>query len=382
MVTRIPSPPRVRPHGLRPHRTSSPARAPTGTAGARPSASTTTTSTPGTPTRSTSPTIRARTTASESAGPIAKGKASSPSTPTIAKLGRQPDHQRGGRPGPGGDPLRGHPHPPAEPFHFLPARGLADQRQELPDRCYSHSKNETIGGIGDRNLPSRGYDSSNFDNNGDLTFNSILGKAVNEVRMRYGASRARPGRAESGGRVDRPGRFLGRRRGGGIGDRRLALRAVGRGLLGYRRRVPQRLPHPAQHHRRSEQQQLRRGGDLRGRRRPQLDANFNPVLGADGNPILGPVDSIGEDPPDPRAAGERPLPSQIRLLGGGPSQYVVAGGNPNANVAQTHVGVFLMTTGRSPTAWSWAWGFGPKPRPTSPPGSTSLPAFPSPIPCG
>ena len=63
-----------------------------------------------------------------------------------------------------------------------------NDKQSLTLR-YSHSENKAEdSGIGGFNLPSKGFDSNNSDNNGDLTLNSILGRAVNEVRMRFGSS--------------------------------------------------------------------------------------------------------------------------------------------------------------------------------------------------
>ena len=207
---------------------------------------------------------------------------------------------------------------------------------------YSHSKNESIGGIGDRNLPSRGYDSSSFDNNGDFTLNSILGKAVNEVRMRYGSTGRDQVAQSAAAALVVQDAFSG----GGA--------AVGSVTDGSRFELSDVVSWATKKHAFRSGFRIRRNTTdeannnnfagvvtFAGGVGPELDANFNPVLGADGNPILGPVDSIERYRRTLGLQAKGYSPSQIRLLGGGPSQYVVAGGNPNANVAQTDAGVFF-----------------------------------------
>jgi hypothetical protein len=74
---------------------------------------------------------------------------------------------------------------------------------------------------------------------------------------------------------------------------------------------------------------------------PALDENFNPILGADGAPVIGPVESLERYRRTLGLEARGFSPAQIRLLGGGASQYTVAGGDPNASVAQTDLGFFL-----------------------------------------
>lgn len=217
-----------------------------------------------------------------------------------------------------------------------------NDKQSLTVR-YSHSENEATGnGIGDYDLPSRGYNSSSFDNNGDLTLNSILGKAVNEVRLRYGSTGRDQVSQDPSPALNVQQAFSG----GGA--------AVGSVTDGSRFELSNVVSWATKKHafrsgfraRRTTTDELSRNNfagivTFAGGVGPELDANFNPVLGPDGNPILGPVDSIERYRRTLGLQAKGLSPSQIRLLGGGPSQYTVAGGDPAANVAQTDFGIFF-----------------------------------------
>ena len=217
-----------------------------------------------------------------------------------------------------------------------------NDKQSLTVR-YSHSKNEaTDSGIGGYNLQSRGYDSSSFDNNGDLTLNSILGKAVNEVRLRYGATgRDQVSQNPSAALVVQEAFSAGGAAVGSVtdGSRFELSDVVSWATKKHAFRSGFRI-------RRTTTDELSRNNfagvvTFAGGVGPALDANFNPILGADGNPVLGPVDSIERYRRTLGLQARGFSPAQIRLLGGGPSQYTVAGGNPDANVAQTDAGVFF-----------------------------------------
>lgn len=208
---------------------------------------------------------------------------------------------------------------------------------------YSHSKNDaTDSGIGGYNLQSRGYDSSSFDNNGDLTLNSILGKAVNEVRFRYGAT----GRDQVS---QNPSAALVVQEAFSSGGA-----AVASATDGSRFELSNVVSWATKKHafrsgfriRRTTTDELSHNNfagvvTFAGGVGPALDENFNPILGADGNMVLGPVDSIERYRRTLGLQAKGFSPSQIRILGGGPSQYLVAGGNPGANVAQTDAGIFF-----------------------------------------
>ena len=74
---------------------------------------------------------------------------------------------------------------------------------------------------------------------------------------------------------------------------------------------------------------------------PELDANNKPVLDPSGNPVLVNIDSI--------ESYRRTLifqqmglsPSQIRVLGGGASQFSINAGNPSVSINQEDVGAFV-----------------------------------------
>jgi hypothetical protein len=232
---------------------------------------------------------------------------------------------------------------PQSRFSFSPRVDWQLNEKHSLTMRYSHSKNEsTDSGIGGYNLPSRGYDTSNFENNGDVTLNSILGKVVNEVRMRYGATgRDSIAQSAAAGLVVQEAFSSGGAAVGSVTD-------------GSRFELSDVLSWATKKHafrsgfriRRTTTDEANRNNfagvvTFAGGVGPELDTNFNPVLGADGNPILGPVDSIERYRRTLGLQAKGLTPSQIRLLGGGPSQYLVAGGNPAASVAQTDAGIFF-----------------------------------------
>ncbi len=208
---------------------------------------------------------------------------------------------------------------------------------------YSHSENKAEdSGIGGFNLPSRGFDSNSSDNNADLTLNSILGRAVNEVRMRFGSS----GRDQVS---QNPQAALTVQESFSSGGA-----AVGSKTDGTRFELSDVVSWATRKHafrsgfrvRRNTTDELSRNNfagvvTFAGGLGPALDENFNPILGADGAPVIGPVESLERYRRTLGLEARGLSPTQIRLLGGGASQYTVAGGNPNASVAQTDLGFFL-----------------------------------------
>lgn len=74
---------------------------------------------------------------------------------------------------------------------------------------------------------------------------------------------------------------------------------------------------------------------------PVLDASNQPVLGPDGLPVLEPLTSIERYRRTLRLEGLGMSPERIRLLGGGPSQLLIAGGQPTASVSQWDLGAFV-----------------------------------------
>jgi carboxypeptidase family protein/TonB-dependent receptor-like protein len=74
------------------------------------------------------------------------------------------------------------------------------------------------------------------------------------------------------------------------------------------------------------------GGDA-----PQLDANNQVVLDAKGAPVLVPITSLERYRRTLLFQGN----PNMRELGGGVTQFSIAGGNPEASVSQTEMGVFI-----------------------------------------
>lgn len=74
---------------------------------------------------------------------------------------------------------------------------------------------------------------------------------------------------------------------------------------------------------------------------PALDAQGNPITGPDGAPVLETIDSIERYRRTLALRQQGLSAAQIRALGGGAAQFSIAGGNPEANVGQHDVGLFV-----------------------------------------
>jgi hypothetical protein len=72
----------------------------------------------------------------------------------------------------------------------------------------------------------------------------------------------------------------------------------------------------------------------------QLDANNQIIRDASGNPVIGQVSSIERYRRTLLFMQQGKTPAEIRVLGGGPTQFQIAGGIPLANVSQVDLGVF------------------------------------------
>jgi len=73
---------------------------------------------------------------------------------------------------------------------------------------------------------------------------------------------------------------------------------------------------------------------------PQLDANNQVVLSA-GQPVLVPITSIERYRRTLLFQQQGLSSAQIRALGGGPTQFTIAGGNPESGVSQVDFGAFV-----------------------------------------
>lgn len=209
---------------------------------------------------------------------------------------------------------------------------------------YSRSENKaTDSGIGDLNLPSRGFDSTNFDNNLDFTVNSLVGKKVNEVRLRFSNSgRDQTAKDPSATLVVQDAFAAG---GAAVGNSRTD---------GSRFELSDVVSWATRKHafrsgfriRRNTTDELSRNNfagvvTFAGGSGPELDANYNPVLGAGGAPSIVTLSSLERYRRTLALQARGYTPAQIRALGGGATQFLVAGGNPQASVAQTDIGVFF-----------------------------------------
>lgn len=218
-----------------------------------------------------------------------------------------------------------------------------NDKQSLTVR-YSHSENKaTDSGIGDFNLPSRGFDSTNFENNADLTLNSILGAKVNEVRLRF----SRNGRDQTAKDLSPTLVVQDAFTGGGA--------AVGvSNTDGSRFELNDVVSWATKKHafrsgfrvRRNTTDEMSRNNfagvvTFAGGSGPELDANFNPIPGPGGVPSTVTLSSLERYRRTLALQAKGLSAAQIRALGGGATQFLVAGGNPEATVAQTDFGVFF-----------------------------------------
>ncbi|MBK5256034.1 MAG: TonB-dependent receptor, partial [Vicinamibacteria bacterium] len=217
------------------------------------------------------------------------------------------------------------------------------ERQSLTVR-YSHSENKaTDSGIGGFNLASRGYDSTNYDNNADLTVNSLVGRAVNEVRLRFGKSGSDQTAQNPSPTLVVQDAFTSGGAAVGVsrndGSRFELSDVVSWATRSHAFRSGFRV-------RRDSTDELSRNNfagvvTFAGGSGPELDQNFNPILGANGSPSIVALSSLDRYRRTLALQSLGYSPSQIRSLGGGATQFLVAGGNPDANVAQTDAGFFF-----------------------------------------
>ena len=78
-----------------------------------------------------------------------------------------------------------------------------------------------------------------------------------------------------------------------------------------------------------------------GDRGPQLDANNQPVLDGAGQVVLVPLTSIERYRRTLLFQQQGLSSAQVRALGGGPTQFTIAGGNPEAGISQIDFGAFI-----------------------------------------
>jgi hypothetical protein len=78
---------------------------------------------------------------------------------------------------------------------------------------------------------------------------------------------------------------------------------------------------------------------------PLLTSDYQPILDSDGNPVLGPITSLERYQRTLYLQQQGFSPAEIRMRGGGASQFSMSGGDPLASVGQTDLGFF--------GTWDW-----------------------------
>ena len=205
---------------------------------------------------------------------------------------------------------------------------------------YSHSENKTQdSGIGGYNLPSRGFDSTNFENSFDFTLNSILGSKVNEIRMRFSKSGRDQTALDASPTLVVSESFTSGGAAVGVSTNdgsRFELTDV---VSWATRKHAFRAGFRVRHNTTDDLSRNNFAGvvTFAGGSGPALDANFNPIPG--GNTVT--LSSLERYRRTLALQARGLSPAQIRALGGGATQFLVAGGNPLANVSQTDLGVFF-----------------------------------------
>lgn len=84
-----------------------------------------------------------------------------------------------------------------------------------------------------------------------------------------------------------------------------------------------------------------------GRTAPELDSRDQPVLGPSGQPVLTTISSIEAYRRTLRFQNAGLSASQVRVLGGGASQFTTTAGNPSRSVDQEDIGLFVGETWRA-----------------------------------
>ncbi|HTP33050.1 MAG TPA: carboxypeptidase regulatory-like domain-containing protein [Candidatus Acidoferrales bacterium] len=74
---------------------------------------------------------------------------------------------------------------------------------------------------------------------------------------------------------------------------------------------------------------------------PALTANFQPILDANGNPVLTNLTSLDQYIRNLQLTSAGYTPSQIQLLGGGPSQFSIQAGEPYVSLVRWDAGPFV-----------------------------------------
>ncbi len=208
---------------------------------------------------------------------------------------------------------------------------------------YTRSERENAG-VGDFNLLSRAYNTSTSQHSFQLTETAILTPSViNETRFQFVHSNR-----EQEGDNSLPGiRVLDAFTGGGssVGlsfnrETRWELaNNTSWALSNHALKFGVRLRHISLNDVSSNN--FAGTFTFAGGEAPQLDANNQIVLGSAGEPVIVPITSIERYRRTLFFQQQGLSSAQVRALGGGPTQFTIAGGNPEAGISQLDFGAFV-----------------------------------------
>lgn len=209
-------------------------------------------------------------------------------------------------------------------------------------------------GIGNFSLPTRAYDMRDTDHTLQITETAVLSaRAINETRLQYTRSRTRLFGDNTIPTVNVLDAFTGG--GAQIGqsysdtdrwelhNNTTLTAGTHTWKFGARVRTASLTDSSPQNF----------GGTFTfaGTLAPQLDENLQPVEGA-----LVRISSLEQYRRTQLLLAQGISGAQLRALGGGASQFTIAGGNPLASVRQTDVGVFLLDDWRVKPNFTFSYG--------------------------
>lgn len=225
---------------------------------------------------------------------------------------------------------------------------------------YSFEKNERINeGVGGFNLPSRAYNTDVTRHTVQLTETAVINqKIINETRLQYERNR----RNQEGGTFAPTVRVLDAFTGGGaqIGlsfnnQDRIELQnftswTVGRHSLkaGVRFRFSGTVN--------SSEQNFAGTFTFGGGTAPQLDVNNQIILDANGNPVTMQITSLERYRRTLLFRQLGLLPAEIRLRGGGATQFSISDGDPEIKYVQTDFSPFVQDDWRVNSNLTFSFG--------------------------
>ncbi|HEX8775327.1 MAG TPA: TonB-dependent receptor [Pyrinomonadaceae bacterium] len=221
-----------------------------------------------------------------------------------------------------------------------------NQNNTLVARYTYQRANAINSGVGDFSLLSRAFDTESTEQTLQLTETAIINQSViNETRFQYVRDRSR----QTGGNQQPTIRVLEAFTGGGAqvglsfnNQDRFELSNYTSWTMGkHALKAGARLR--SVRLRDVSPQNFSGTFTFSGGLAPQLDANNQIVNDASGNPVLIPITSIERY--RRTLFFQQPqfglTPAEVRARGGGPTQFSIAGGNPEADVSQTDFGPFI-----------------------------------------